>query len=131
MLHLTLITSLAGALLTGAMGLVAGCTRSHRMRAVGETGPTVCRECCEQAVRVWGRSVYGYAGGRWSCVPSTRVHAERRCASCDSTTVVHADDGRWAIACPACAPEGVPCDKCLPGEGVVRPATKNVGRKES
>lgn len=105
---------LLGAMLAGAMGLVAGCTSSHKMRAVSETNPTVCRECYDQAVRVWDRSVYGYAGGRWGYVPSTRVYAEHQCASCDSTMVVHTDDGRWTIKCPLCAPEGVPCDKCLP-----------------
>lgn len=101
-------------LLTGAALVLGSCAGAHKMREGSGAEASVCRECYDQAVRTWDQSVYGYAGGRWGYVPSTRVYAEHHCASCNSTMVVHTDDGRWTIQCPTCAPEGVPCDKCLP-----------------
>lgn len=112
MKHVTMMIGVV--LLAGAVGVLGGCTSTHKVRADSGTEATVCRECYDQAVKTWDGSVYGYSGARWGYVPSTRVYAEHRCASCDSTMVVHTDDGRWTIKCPVCAPEGVPCDKCLP-----------------
>lgn len=112
MKHVT--TRIGVVLLAGAAVVLGGCASSHKMRVGSETNASVCRECYDQAVKTWDHSVYGYAGRRWGYVPSTRVYVEHLCASCNSTMVVHTDDGHWTIKCPTCAPEGVPCDKCLP-----------------
>jgi hypothetical protein len=104
------------------LGSLAGC-RSHQMRASSPGTTTVCRACYDAAVRAWDRGRYhgaGYTGARWGYVPSSRVYIEHQCAECDSTAVVHTEEGRWMITCPRCAPKGVPCDKCLPPEGASR-----------
>lgn len=119
MKHITTMVALA--LLTIAPGVLGGCAAHHEMRTGSEGKVTVCRECYDQAVRVWDSG--GYAGARWVHAPSPRVRVEHQCASCKSTMVVHTDDGHWMIQCPTCAPEGVLCDKCLPGDGAVRPAS--------
>lgn len=100
------------------LGVLGGCATDHKMRDGGEANMTVCRECYDQAVRVWNTG--RYAGARWTHAPSQRVRVEHQCASCKSTMVVHTEDGRWMIRCPTCAPDGVPCDKCLPGDVAVR-----------
>lgn len=104
------------------LGVLGGCATDHKMRDGSEAKVTVCRECYDQAVRVWdtGR----YAGARWIHAPSQRVRVEHQCASCKSKMVVHTEDGRWTIRCPTCAPDGVPCDKCLPGDIAVRTSGK-------
>lgn len=101
-----------------SMGVICGgCASEHRMRTgSGEAKVTVCRECYDQAVSVWTRSSTGYGGKIWRHVPSERVRVEHQCDSCKSTMVVHTDDGRWTLKCPTCAPEGIPCDKCMPGD---------------
>jgi hypothetical protein len=116
-----MITMIDLALLAVVAGILGGCATPHQMAATSESKVTVCRECYDQAVRVWESG--GYAGSRWLHVPTQRVHVEHQCAACKSTMVVHTDDGRWTIKCPGCAPEGLPCDRCLPGDGTVRPAS--------
>lgn len=111
---------LAAATLIGSTAAFTGCQTQHRMRASSADKVTVCRECYDKAVEVWDRG--GYFSPRWGYVPSGRVYVEHQCAACKSTMAVYTDDGRWMIQCPVCAPKGVPCDKCLPGDGVVQPA---------
>ena len=108
--------------MTIAIALLAvwgGCATDHRMRGASEPKMTVCRECYDEAVRVWDTN--RYVGARWSHAPSWRPRGENQCAYCKATMVVHTEDGRWTIQCPTCAPEGVPCDRCLPGDVLVQP----------
>lgn len=38
-----------------------------------------------------------------------------RCAECTTDVAFHVDDdGKLMIRCARCAPEGMPCDRCLP-----------------
>ena len=96
-----------------AISLFTGCATHHTMRGAND-GSTVsiCRDCYDEAVRVWESG--HYAGGRWIYAPTQHVRVEHHCASCKSTMVVQTADGRWTLTCPGCAPEGVPCDKCMP-----------------
>lgn len=130
--RICLAVALMGSTLGGVVPMV-GCQSDHRMRTGGENKVTVCRECYDKAITVWDQGRYpgwhseysrnsAYSGGRWGYIPSKRVHVEHQCASCNATMVVHTDDGRWTIQCPTCAPKGVPCDKCLPGDGVIERA---------
>jgi hypothetical protein len=45
----------------------------------GESKVAMCRECYDQAVRVWTRSSSGFRGARWGNLPSehVRVAAEK------------------------------------------------------
>lgn len=92
------------------------CAGHHEMKHAAPGTTPVCRECYEQALRVWdtGR----YSGKRWHQVPQSRVRVEHQCASCKATMAVHTEDGQWTIHCPTCAPEGVPCDRCMPSDSI-------------
>ncbi len=118
MKHVTMMIDVA--LLAIATSVLGGCAAGHPMSTGSEAKVTVCRECYDEAVRVWDKG--GYTSARWLYAPSQRVHVEHQCAACKATMVVHTENGRWMIKCPGCAPDGVACDKCLPGDGAVQPA---------
>lgn len=101
----------------GTSALGSACRSSHRMRADTEGEHVVCRNCYDRAVEVWTSSSDLYSG-RFGYSPKVRVHQEHQCPECQTTAVIYTADGRWMISCPRCAPEGVPCDRCLPSEGV-------------
>ena len=111
---------IAPVLLAVAAWGLGGCAADHKMRTGSEGSTVVCRECYDQAVQVWEKG--GYLGARWYSTPASKVRVEHQCASCKTTMVVHTEDGRWTIKCPTCAPEGVACDKCLPGDVPAKPS---------
>ena len=95
----------------------SACQLSHRMRTESEGEHAICRLCYDKAVEVWTSSSDLYSG-RFGYAPKLHIYQEHQCSDCRTTAVIYTADGRWMIKCPLCAPEGVPCDRCLPSEGV-------------
>ena len=103
-----------GALVVSVAG--SACRSPHRMRGETEGQQVICRSCYDRAVEVWTSSSDKYSG-RFGYAPTLHVHQEHQCPDCRTTAVVYTEDGRWMISCTRCAPEGVPCDRCLPPAG--------------
>lgn len=78
---------------------VAPAERGHRLG---------CQLCYDEMVRVLTGS------------PKHRRYKtimRHRCADCTTDVAFYVgDDGKLMIRCARCAPEGMPCDRCLPPE---------------
>jgi len=90
---------------------LAGCESTgggRKHQVVAQTGDHVmgCQKCYDEAVRVRRLSSKG---------PSrTRIIKKHMCPGCKGEMVSYTEDGTAMIKCASCAPEGVPCDRCLP-----------------
>lgn len=99
------------ALVTLCSLVAAGCSYSEResVHAVTPAGGghhLGCRLCYDEMVRV----VRGPPKYR-----RNKFIKRHRCADCMTEVAFYADnDGRVTIRCARCAPEGKPCDQCLP-----------------
>ncbi len=79
-------------------------TDKHRMRT-RSTGTTInCRECYDE-VRVIRH------GGR---MPYERTVYLHKCSGCKSDMSIYMENETMMVKCKGCAPEGMPCDQCLP-----------------
>lgn len=94
-----------------AMFAVSGCAQPepkvvHRIAPAQEGYRLGCRLCYDETVRVGTGS------------PKSRRYktlVRHRCAECMTDVVIYArDDGTPMIRCARCAPDGMPCDRCLP-----------------
>ncbi len=109
------MNSLSRILIALALGLVlagwsTGCQSAggHEMAAAPQGQPVRCQSCYDQTRIVRNERVKGV---------SYRVVRKHMCKDCDTEAVLYAQDGRMMIKCAGCAPEGIPCDKCLPPKG--------------
>ncbi len=106
---------LVGALLATAAS-AAACASSRHRHEQGAVRPAdgqslQCQLCYDEAVNVrkshrWPKAV---AGGK-PYVTITR----HQCPDCRTQVEVYAADGTPMIRCARCAPDGLPCTRCLP-----------------
>jgi hypothetical protein len=88
---------------------VAGCqAEKHTMTESNHGTVIVCQECYDEVQRSW-RQI-------GKPVPGTNQYEYHKhmCASCASEMSIYNENGVTKVKCATCAPEGVPCDKCLP-----------------
>jgi hypothetical protein len=67
----------------------------------------VCSKCYDEIAKVKRRS--GHRGPVRTA--NVSVH---QCPECTTEMSIYSENGVLMVKCAACAPEGVPCDKCLP-----------------
>lgn len=89
---------------------IGGCAapgerRAHPVVSQPAGHPMQCRMCYDVAVRV--RT--GPAKNR-----RYKVVQKHQCLDCNTQVLVSTEGGELKIKCARCAPEGVPCDRCLP-----------------
>lgn len=80
---------------------VASQQAGHRMQ---------CRMCYDMAVRV---STGPPKHRRY------KVVQRHECPDCRANVVIYSQEGEMKIKCARCAPEGVPCDRCVPPDDTV------------
>ncbi|MGD9789181.1 MAG: hypothetical protein AB7Q00_07130 [Phycisphaerales bacterium] len=98
---------LTSSLLCGALLLSACQSDKHTMVEPKPGTRVVCKECYDEVAKVRRRS--GHRGPSY-----TQNVAVHQCESCKSEMTIYSENGVLMVRCPVCAPEGVPCDKCLP-----------------
>lgn len=96
------------AFMIGAIG-IGGCTtperRAHPVVSHPAGHPMQCRMCYDMAVRVLtGPSRH----------KRYQVVQRHQCPECRANVVIYTQEGEMKIKCARCAPEGVPCDRCVP-----------------
>jgi hypothetical protein len=95
-------------LLVGCAG--AGGTR-HEMAAAQKADHVLgCQKCYDEIVRVRRSSAKGL---QWSRYETIRKHM---CPDCKGNMKIYTEDGKLMVKCTKCAPEGLPCDRCVPPE---------------
>lgn len=88
--------------------VLPGCRSARHRMAETPTGMRIaCRLCYDEMKRV-SRGAIGKQKRGWR----TR-HA---CEGCNAESSIYWEDGVVKMKCPECAPEGIPCDRCLPPE---------------
>lgn len=74
----------------------------------GEAGEVVvCTQCYDEIAKVKRRS------GHHGPVRTENVSVHQ-CPECNTEMSIYSENGVLMVKCAKCAPEGVPCDKCLP-----------------
>lgn len=95
----------AGSLAGWLFSFIAGCAAApaHHDMTPGRDGVTIACGKCYDVIRK-SRHARGAATAR-------TVHA---CPDCKSEMAVYDENGVAMARCERCAPDGIPCDKCLP-----------------
>lgn len=86
---------------------VGGCANGqpqHRMHESGDGTRIACKQCYDVIRRVSLSK---------SSTITRKIHA---CSGCKTDMVTYSDNGVAMAKCANCAPDGVPCDRCLPPE---------------
>ncbi len=72
--------------------------------------PLACRLCYDETVKVlktrWPKAQH--QGGQYQLIK------RHQCPDCGHDVEFYTQDGRPMIKCARCAPDGLPCDRCLP-----------------
>jgi hypothetical protein len=97
-------------------GLALAACESERHTMV-ETKPgggtrVVCQECYDEVAKVRRRA--GYRGHGPAYTQNVSVH---QCSQCRTEMAIYSENDVLMVKCARCAPEGLPCDKCLPPRG--------------
>lgn len=92
----------------------SGCTNPRHSHPDGgvrpaEGQPLQCQLCYDETVRV--RKSYAHPKGATRQYVTIKKH---RCPDCQTDVEFYAQDGKTMIKCARCAPDGLPCDQCLP-----------------
>ena len=105
---------LFAALAVGGFALGACQSDKHTMvePQLGQT--VVCSKCYDQIRKA--RSRGGPTGG----LATNRMITTHICEDCKTKMSIYTEDGVLMVKCAKCAPAGLPCDKCLPPEGVAK-----------
>lgn len=69
-----------------------------------------CQLCYDKIVRI-RRPDFGKTG---SNIPSYKSVTKHMCPECKGMSEIYSQDGEFLFKCDKCAPEGVPCDRCIP-----------------
>jgi hypothetical protein len=98
-----------GSLAIIGFGLLACQTDRHTMVEPAPGTTIVCRECYDEVAKV-----------RLMHVRTNRIETEtfvtHRCEGCKAGMSIYGESGVLMVKCARCAPDGLPCDKCLPPE---------------
>ncbi len=98
----------------GSVLLATGCTTDKHDMTKAQAGQvSVCTKCYDQIRKA--RSTGGPRGG----LSTNRTIITHTCEDCKNEMTIYEKDGVLKVRCPACAPEGVDCDRCVP-----KPAAK-------
>lgn len=68
----------------------------------------VCTKCYDEIVRARGK------GGPLAGLRTNKMIAKHACEECDTEMSLYVEGGVAMVKCARCAPQGVPCDKCVP-----------------
>lgn len=79
----------------------------HRMNDAHHGTAMNCRECYDE-VRVIREA------GRIPHEQNVYVH---KCPGCKSDMSMYMENGTMMVKCKGCAPDGMPCDQCMPPNG--------------
>lgn len=94
---------------------IAGCqTEKHTMVEPKPGQVVVCSKCYDQIRKA--RSTGGPRGG----LATNRMISTHMCEECKTEMSIYSQDAVLMVRCAKCAPEGVPCDKCLPPDSAVK-----------
>ena len=86
-----------------------GCaTTKHDVAAAQPGQVSVCTKCYDQITKVRG------SGGPRGGLATNRTIVTHQCTECKSEMTIYTEAGVLKVRCPACAPEGVECDRCTP-----------------
>jgi len=106
---------LASLALTGAA--VSGCqSDKHTMVEPKDGTVVVCKECYTEVYKVTHADRESRTGST-----VTETHRRHMCSECKTEMSISTENGVAKVKCAKCAPEGVPCDKCLPPKDWVPP----------
>lgn len=93
---------------------IGGCAaperQAHPLASQPVGHPMQCRMCYDIAVRV----LTGPPKHK-----RYKVVQRHQCSDCRTNVIVYTEAGEMKIKCSRCAPEGVPCDRCLPPDDSV------------
>lgn len=106
---------LTSSLLCGALLLSACQSDKHTMVEPKDSTVIVCKDCYNEVYKVQHPS-----GSRWGGTV-TQAHTRHECPSCKTEMSIYTENGVARVKCAKCAPEGLPCDKCLPPKDWVPP----------
>lgn len=76
-----------------------------------EGQPLQCQLCYDETVRVVKSHRWPKGATRGAKYVTIKKH---QCPDCQTDVEFYAQDGKPMIKCARCAPEGLPCDQCLP-----------------
>lgn len=99
-------TSIAAALGSLLASMLAGCQSKsiqHEIKPPALGTVVVCAKCYDETVKV-----RRYGGG------PNRTILRHACDDCEAEMSVYRERDILMIKCAVCAPEGVPCDRCVP-----------------
>ena len=106
--------TLLAAILAGLLTLQLGCATDRHGHEVGASQPAdgkpvACRLCYDESVKIlksrWPKAVQ--QGKQYETIK------RHQCPDCGQLEF-YAQDGKPMIKCARCAPNGLPCDRCLP-----------------
>ena len=106
--RLVLLTALA----VSGLALSACQSGKHTMVEPKPGQTVVCSKCYDQIRKA--RSRGGPTGG----LATNRMITTHMCEECKTKMSIYTEDGVLMVKCAKCAPEGLPCDKCVPPEAV-------------
>jgi len=91
------------------VGTMPGCaTTKHDVAPASGGKVSVCTKCYDEV-----RTVRD-SRGRNLGPPVERTLRTHMCDECKSEMTIYESGGVLKVRCPACAPEGVDCDRCVP-----------------
>lgn len=91
-----------------------GCEQpEHRMAQPKPDTKIMCQKCYD--VVSTERHRPPRSGTPWNVV--IRTH---QCTDCKNEMSIYRENGVLIVKCPQCAPQGLPCDRCLPPDAPVR-----------
>ena len=94
---------------------LAGCqTQRHDVKAREPDKVTVCSKCYDEMVKA--KSSGGPRGG----LATNRMVAKHTCEDCKTEMSIYTEQDVLMVKCAKCAPDGVPCDRCLPPAGYAK-----------
>lgn len=90
------------------LALTACQSAKHTMVESTPGQTVVCSKCYDQIRKA--RSTGGPRGG----LATNRTITTHMCEECKTEMSIYSEDGVLLVKCATCAPEGLPCDKCMP-----------------
>lgn len=94
--------------------LLVGCEGSggkrHEVTAAQSDQVLGCQKCYDETIQV--RRMHG----KGAPYARTQTITRHMCPDCKGDMKTYTEDGRLMIKCTQCAPEGAPCNRCLPPE---------------
>jgi len=89
---------------------LAACQKQHTMTKPEPGSTAICAKCYEH-IQKWRKPGGPHGLG------TNRTIATHMCEDCKSEVSIYSEDSVLMVKCAKCAPEGLPCDRCLPPEG--------------